>query len=192
VRTRIATFVFVAFTAVAPSFAGVAKPVPTLAAHAFPLPVPQYLASVITEASAKYGVDPNLIAAMAFRESRFDANAVSRRGAQGVMQLMPKTARALGVKDAFDARQNVFGGAKYLKYLLDRFDGDVTLTLAAYNAGPELVARVGPSATQEAVEYVAAVRAVLRDRAARVVRSVHDRSALPRRQVRASRRADAR
>jgi len=75
-----------------------------------------------------------------------------------VMQLMPKTARALGVKDAFDARQNVFGGAKYLKYLLDRFDGDVTLTLAAYNAGPELVAKVGPSATQEAVEYVAAVR----------------------------------
>lgn len=157
-RIRIATLVFVALAAVVPSFAGVAKPIPTLAAHAFPLPVPQHLVSVITEASAKYGVDPNLVAAMAFRESRFDPNAVSRRGAQGVMQLMPKTARALGVKDSFDARQNVFGGAKYLKYLLDRFDGDVTLTLAAYNAGPELVAKVGPSATQEAVEYVAAVR----------------------------------
>ena len=154
-RIRIATFVFVALAAVAPSFAGVAKP---LAAHAFPLPVPQHLVSVITEASAKYGVDPNLVAAMAFRESRFDANAVSRRGAQGVMQLMPKTARALGVKDAFDPRQNILGAAKYLKYLLDRFDGDVTLTLAAYNAGPELVAKVGPSATQEAVEYVAAVK----------------------------------
>jgi soluble lytic murein transglycosylase-like protein len=83
---------------------------------------------------------------------------VSRRGAQGVMQLMPKTARSLGVKDAFDPRQNIFGGTKYLKYLLDRFDGDVTLTLAAYNAGPELVSKAGPSATQEAVEYVAAVK----------------------------------
>jgi soluble lytic murein transglycosylase-like protein len=158
VRIRFVTLVFVALAAVTPSFAGMAKPLPALAANAFPLPVPQYLASVITEASAKYGVDPNLVAAMAFRESRFDANAVSRRGAQGVMQLMPKTARALGVKDSFDARQNVFGGAKYLKYLLDRFDGDVTLTLAAYNAGPELVAKVGPSATEEAVQYVAAVR----------------------------------
>lgn len=157
-RIRFVTLVFVALAAVTPSFAGMAKPLPALAANAFPLPVPQYLASVITEASAKYGVDPNLVAAMAFRESRFDANAVSRRGAQGVMQLMPKTARALGVKDSFDARQNVFGGAKYLKYLLDRFDGDVTLTLAAYNAGPELVAKVGPSATEEAVQYVAAVR----------------------------------
>ena len=149
---------FVTLAAVVPSFAGTAKPAPRLAAHAFPLPVPRYLASVITEASSKYGVDPNLVAAMAFRESRFDPNAVSRRGAQGVMQLMPKTARSLGVKDAFDPRQNIFGGAKYLKYLLNRFDGDVTLTLAAYNAGPELVAKVGPSATQEAVEYVAAVK----------------------------------
>lgn len=154
-RIRIAALVFVAFAAVAPSFAG---PAPKLAANAFPLPVPQYLVSAINEASSKYGVDPNLVAAMAFRESRFDPNAVSRRGAQGVMQLMPKTARALGVKDAFDPRQNILGGAKYLKYLLDRFDGDVTLTLAAYNAGPELVAKVGPSATQEAVEYVAAVK----------------------------------
>ena len=151
-RKRLIPLAFVTLAAVAPSFAG------TLATDAFPIPVPKYLASVITEAGSKYGVDPNLIAAMAFRESRFDANAVSRRGAQGVMQLMPKTARALGVKDAFDPRQNVFGGAKYLKYLLDRFDGDVTLTLAAYNAGPELVAKAGPSATREAVAYVAAVR----------------------------------
>ena len=95
---------------------------------------------------------------MAFRESRFDPSAVSRRGAQGVMQLMPKTARALGVQDALDARQNVFGGTKYLKSLLERFHGNIDLTLAAYNAGPELVAKVGPSATQEAVEYVAAVK----------------------------------
>jgi soluble lytic murein transglycosylase-like protein len=129
-----------------------------LAASAFPLPVPQYLASVISEAASKYGVDPNLIAAMAFRESRFEASAVSRRGAQGIMQLMPKTARALGVQDAFDARQNVLGGTKYLKSLLDRFHGDIDHTLAAYNAGPELVAKAGPSATAEATAYVAAVK----------------------------------
>jgi soluble lytic murein transglycosylase-like protein len=95
---------------------------------------------------------------MAFRESRFDPTAVSQRGAQGIMQLMPKTAAALGVHDSFDARQNVFGGAKYLKYLLDRFHGDIDNTLAAYNAGPELVAKVGPNATDEATAYVAAVK----------------------------------
>jgi len=140
------------------------KPSPKpLAAAAFPLPVPKYLAEIIGEAAEKYRVDPNLIAAMAFRESRFDAAAVSRRGAQGVMQLMPKTARALGVKDSFDPRQNVLAGTKYLRTLLDRFHGDVELSLAAYNAGPELVAKVGPNATQEAVEYVAAIKRFYRD-----------------------------
>ena len=137
-----------------------AGPLPqvTLASNGFPAPVPQYLASIIADASKKYGVDPNLIAAMTFRESAFNPNAVSSRGAQGLMQLMPKTARALGVQDSFDAQQNIFGGTKYLKALLDRFNGDVDMTLAAYNAGPELVAKLGPGATQEAVEYVAAVK----------------------------------
>jgi soluble lytic murein transglycosylase-like protein len=139
---------------------GIAKP---LAVDAFPLPVPKYLAQIIGDAAAKYRVDPNLIAAMAFRESRFDTNAVSHRGAQGVMQLMPRTARALGVSDAFDPRQNVEAGTKYLASLLRRFHGDVELSLAAYNAGPELVAKVGPNATQEAVEYVAAIKQFYRD-----------------------------
>jgi soluble lytic murein transglycosylase-like protein len=138
----------------------VAKP---LAANAFPIPVPHYLAQIIGDAAAKYRVDPNLIAAMAFRESRFDANAVSHRGAQGVMQLMPRTARALGVSDAFDARQNIYAGTKYIASLLQRFDGDVEKSLAAYNAGPELVAKVGPNATQEAIEYVAAIKRFYRD-----------------------------
>ena len=129
-----------------------------LNAAAFPLPVPQYLAGIIRDAAKKFGVDPNLVAAMAFRESRFESTAVSRRGAQGIMQLMPRTARALGVSDAFDPKQNVFGATKYLRTLLDRFDGDVDKTLAAYNAGPELVAKVGPGATEEAVAYVAAVK----------------------------------
>ena|ERR1044072_358997 len=134
-----------------------------LAVNAFPLPVPHYLAQIIGDASAKYHVDPNLIAAMAFRESRFNANAVSSRGAQGVMQLMPRTARALGVQDAFDARQNIFAGTKYIASLLDRFHGDVDRSLAAYNAGPELVAKVGPNATQEAVAYVAAIKRFYQD-----------------------------
>ena len=129
-----------------------------LAVRAFPLPVPQDLAAHITEAASKYGVDPNLIAAVAFKESRYRPNAVSRIGAEGVMQLKPRTARWLGVKDSFDARQNVLGGTKYLRMLLDRFDGDLDMALAGYNAGPDLVAKVGPRATEEAIEYVATVK----------------------------------
>ena len=155
-KNKLVVLALAAMSVAAPSFAA-PQPKP-LAVSSFPLPVPQYLASAIVDAAKQYGVDPNLVAAMAFRESRFDANAVSSRGAQGIMQLMPRTAAALGVRDAFDARQNVFGGTKYLKYLLDRFHGDIDNTLAAYNAGPELVAKVGPGATDEAVAYVAAVK----------------------------------
>src|ERR1051326_5812502 len=92
-----------------------------LNANAFPLPVPHYLAGIIGDAAKTFHVDPNLIAAMAFREARFGANAVSRIGAEGIMQLKPKTARALGVMNSFDAKQNVFGATKYLRTLLDRF-----------------------------------------------------------------------
>lgn len=153
-RNRITTLLFGALLFTSPVFAGSTQ----LAANAFPILVPQYLAGIINDAAKKYSVDPNLIAAMAFRESRFDANAVSSRGAQGIMQLMPKTARALGVQNSFDPQQNIFGGTKYMKTLLDRFHGDVTTALAAYNAGPELVAKVGPGATQEAIDYVAAIK----------------------------------
>jgi soluble lytic murein transglycosylase-like protein len=139
-------------------FAQSPKALPTLAANAYPIPVPVYLSQVIADASARYRVDPNLIAAIAFRESAFNSSAVSSRGAQGIMQLMPKTARALGVDNAFDARQNVLGGTKYIASLLQRFGGNIELALAAYNAGPELVSRVGPAATPEAIAYVAAVK----------------------------------
>jgi soluble lytic murein transglycosylase-like protein len=158
-------FAFLTFAVVAsvstPAFASPAanvRPVSQLAAQAFPAPMPQYLAGIINDAARQYSVDPNLIAAMTFRESAFNPNAVSSRGAQGLMQLMPDTARALGVRNCFDPRDNVFGGTKYLKRLLDRFHGDVDLTLAAYNAGPELVEKAGPRATQEAIDYVAAVK----------------------------------
>ncbi|HEX8154267.1 MAG TPA: lytic transglycosylase domain-containing protein [Thermoanaerobaculia bacterium] len=136
------------------------KRIPTLATNAFPVPMSQLIADSIREASQLYGVDPNLVAAMAFRESRFNPNAVSRLGAIGVMQLKPRTAQGLGVKDIYDARENILGGTKYLASLLKRFNGDVELALAGYNAGPEKVAKEGPRATREAVDYVAAVRSM--------------------------------
>lgn len=121
--------------------------------------VPEYLSALIYEASEKHGVDPRLVAAVAHRESRFNPFATSPVGAQGVMQLMPSTARYLGVSDSYDARENVFAGTRYLKTLLDTFDGDLNLTLAAYNAGPGAVRKYrGIPPYRETRAYVAAVR----------------------------------
>lgn len=120
--------------------------------------VPKYLSKAIDEAAKTYKLDPKLLAAVAFQESRFDTRAVSSRGAQGLMQLMPRTAKAMGVRDSFDVSQNIMGGAKYLRLMLDMFDGDLDKSLAAYNAGPEAVKRKGVRATDEAVHYVAAVK----------------------------------
>jgi soluble lytic murein transglycosylase-like protein len=153
VKLRLSAVILAFAAFAAPSFA---KTNP-LAAHALPRPVPAYLAEIINDAAAQYGVDPNLIAAVAFKESRYNPNAVSRIGAEGIMQLKPKTARYLGVTNSFDARQNVFGGVKYLRKLLDQFDGNVEYALAAYNAGPVRVAKEGPKATAEATEYVATI-----------------------------------
>lgn len=153
-------FLFVALAALAtPSFAGSPALMPRpLAARALPMPVPHYLAEIINEAAATYRVDPNLIACVAFKESRYNPRAVSHVGAEGIMQLKPKTARHLGVMNSFDPRQNIFGGVKYLRALLDQFDGNVDYALAAYNAGPVLVAQAGPNATAEATEYVATIK----------------------------------
>lgn len=122
--------------------------------------VPEYLSGIIAEAGARHGVDPRLLAAVAKRESAYNPRAVSPVGAQGVMQLMPATARYLGVKDAFDPRENVMGGARYLRTLLDTFHGDLNLTLAAYNAGPGAVQKYkGVPPYRETQAYVRSIRA---------------------------------
>jgi soluble lytic murein transglycosylase-like protein len=110
---------------------------------------------IIASASARFAVDPDLVRAVIKAESNFNAQAVSPKGAQGLMQLMPPTAWELGVVDPFDPAENIHGGVKYIRYLLDLFHGDYSLALAAYNAGPSRVANKNriPSIA-ETQEYV--------------------------------------
>ena len=98
---------------------------------------------IISSCATKYGVNQSLIKAVIHAESGYDPNAVSRKGASGLMQLMPGTARSLKVSNSFDPKDNVEGGVKYLRFLLDTFRGDVSLAVAAYNAGLNKVARYG-------------------------------------------------
>jgi soluble lytic murein transglycosylase len=95
----------------------------------------------IKRASRQHGVSPALVKAVIAAESGFDPEAVSTKGAQGLMQLMPGTARDLGVDDALDPWQNIDGGTRYLGKMIERFPGELTLAVAAYNAGPEAVTR---------------------------------------------------
>ena len=102
---------------------------------------PEEVDASIVMAAARHNVDPNLVRAVVKVESNFNSNAVSRKGAMGLMQLMPSTARSLNLKNPFDAEQNVDAGVRHLKQLLENYGGDVNLTLAAYNAGSGAVAR---------------------------------------------------
>jgi soluble lytic murein transglycosylase-like protein len=98
---------------------------------------------LIKNCSEKYGVNQSLVKAVIHAESGYNANAVSSKGASGLMQLMPATAKSLNVADRFNPKDNVDGGVKYLRFLLDTFRGDVSLAVAAYNAGLNNVAKYG-------------------------------------------------
>ena len=115
---------------------------------------------IINEVSNKYDVDPKLIEALVKQESGFNPNAKSKAGALGLMQLMPSTAKGLGVTDPMDARQNIEGGVKYVKSMLDRFNGNIILALAAYNAGPNAVKKYdGVPPYKETQNYVRSILA---------------------------------
>jgi soluble lytic murein transglycosylase-like protein len=121
------------------------------------------LSALVESAARTYAVKPNLVYAVIDAESHGDPAAISRAGAQGLMQLMPGTSMQYGVANAFDPQSNVDGGVHYLHDLLNRYHGNVTYALAAYNAGPGLVDAVhGVPKIAETRSYVARITAALR------------------------------
>jgi soluble lytic murein transglycosylase-like protein len=134
--------------------------------------------SYIVDSSRRYGIDPLLIYSQMHQESSFKLRATSNKGASGLMQLMPATARRLGVSDIYDPRQNIEGGVKYMRMLLDMFGGDVNLALAGYNAGEGAVMKYGNqippyTETREYVRRISARYSEISDpRIARAVRRV--------------------
>jgi hypothetical protein len=126
------------------------RPVPALSAPA--------LHQVVDSASAAYHLDPDLVNSVIHAESGFNSHAVSRKGARGLMQLMPGTANQLGVHDVFDPQANVTGGSRYLRELLEHYNFDLVKALAAYNAGPERVEQYrGVPPFRETQAYVARI-----------------------------------
>ncbi|MBI4165125.1 MAG: transglycosylase SLT domain-containing protein [Acidobacteria bacterium] len=140
----------------APSDGGSGKGVHSFRPVRSPSALPQAEVNRLVElAATSKQVDPKLVHSIIQVESGYDPNAVSRKGAMGLMQLVPGTAKRFGVENPFDPVQNIHGGVSYLKYLLDMFSGDVTLSLAAYNAGENSVLRTGGvPAFRETQDYV--------------------------------------
>jgi soluble lytic murein transglycosylase-like protein len=120
-----------------------AKPAEAASAPSPRPTTPEQIDHIVQTTAEKHRVDPRLVRAVIATESNWNATAISRKGAQGLMQLNPDTAQQLGVADAFDPAQNVDGGVRYLGMMLDRYNGDIHKALAAYNAGPGAVDRSG-------------------------------------------------
>lgn len=134
-------------------------------AEYFAVPANKAYDDIIEEAAVKYEMDSNLIRAVMQAESAFHPYVVSRAGAEGLMQLMPDLADEMGVNNAFDPRDNIMGGVRYLKRLLDYHDGDIDLALASYNAGPGNVERYGGIPPfRETRNYVKTIKQILKSR----------------------------
>jgi soluble lytic murein transglycosylase-like protein len=141
---------------VEPLIAVTPAPAPALAAR--PRVRPLDIHQLVFNASSLVRIDPDFVESVVRAESGYNPRAVSRKGARGLMQLMPATANTLGVKDPFDPEQNVSGGVFYLHQLLEQYNGDAVKALAAYNAGPERVARYrGVPPIHETQAYVAGI-----------------------------------
>ncbi len=132
-------------------------------------------ANFISAAAQQHGVDADLIVSVITAESKFNPKAVSRKNARGLMQLLPETATRLGVKNIFDPQENINAGTKYLRELLDRFDNNLTLTLAAYNAGPQRIDQFNKNVPpyRETISYVRAVQKAYKARKSSQRSSAH-------------------
>jgi len=138
------------------------RPIVDVSAVFFAVPPNQAYDEIIDEAAEKFDMDPNLIHAVMQAESAFHPYAVSRAGAEGLMQLMPDLSEQMGVSDAFDPRDNIMGGVRYLKRLLDYHGGNIDLALASYNAGPGNVERYGGVPPfRETKNYVKTIKQIL-------------------------------
>jgi soluble lytic murein transglycosylase-like protein len=138
------------------------KPNIEVSAEYIAIPANEAYDDIVQEAAQLYDMDPNLIRAVMQAESAFHPYAVSRAGAEGLMQLMPELATEMGVSNAFDPRENIMGGVRYLKRLLDYHDGNLDLALASYNAGPGNVERYGGIPPfRETRNYVKTIKGIL-------------------------------
>jgi len=151
----------VVFTNLVDNAPGPVTPVLPVTTDVLASEMPAPLKAIVDTIATTHGVDPALVRAVMKTESNFNRYAVSPKGALGLMQLIPTTGRRYGVRDFFDPQQNVEGGVRYLKFLLEKFKGNLDLSLAAYNAGENLVERLGRiPPIPETTNYVRKIRAI--------------------------------